>query len=252
VIVGDARAEELVQLLERDPQVAAVIAAGDRLRTAAGTGLGYDTRIWLLGFLRETRDPATDIAAEASAAQVFASRRRCRTHAGASHAVRPVGRAADCAPIRAALPATGRDWSLSDPPDDLPPSVVFECVVEAAARITPVAEVGWSVEEGEQHEADLYRGLDQEGLGLLLIALALCFPGPVQEHLVAFAPLYYESGVARDPIPLGTVWASPRMRRYQPDFRVDECVRCAHVAYGPQRVVSRDACDCRVWRLPVA
>jgi len=230
VLVGDAQAEELVQLLERDPQVAAVIAAGDVLRTAAGTGLGYDTRVWLLGFLRETRDPATDTAAEARRLLRFlrieggvVPMRARVTLFGLSvqePAVLPFGRL---------MPATGRDRALSDPPDVLPPSVVFECVVEAAARITPTDELGWSIEDSEQHEADLYTRLDQEGLGRLLLALALCFPGPVQEHLVAFAPLYYESGVARDPVPLGPVWASSRMRRYEPDFRVDECVQCAQL-----------------------
>jgi hypothetical protein len=125
-------------------------------------------------------------------------------------------------PFGRLLPGTDLDRVLMEEPAEMPASAVFESVVDAPAAMVKSDEFAWSVDGGEDKQAELIERVD-DGLGRLLIALALSHPGPIQEHVLAYAPLYWYWGrfSAHEAVPLGPVWATHRLRARDPEFRLD-------------------------------
>ena len=220
--VRNSDPRQVLDLLKRDPAVAAVLAAGSILRLAPHVGFAGDPWSALIGFVREALEPGVDASDEALRFLRF-----LRLDGGtvpASTRTTLFGFAVDEAtelPFGQLLPATPRDLAVPEG-SDVPPSAVFACVVDVAAGVTHDSnDMVWSIEDGEQLEAEMLERLDRDGLGRLLIALVFSHPaGPVQEHVVAFKPLYGDSFIGRDPLPPGPALASVRRRRDPPELDV--------------------------------
>jgi hypothetical protein len=237
---GDRRA--MIDRLESDPAIARTVATGMIMRVPPYLGRPVDLWLWLLGFLRDALRPGVDVAAEARNFLRFARvddgvvPARARAILLGLTVEEPIA-----LPFGRLLPATARDVALLGE-IDRPPAVVFESDIDLCAGLTnDPNDMIWTVERGEELEAEMYDRLDEAALGRLLITLVFCHPaGPIQEHAIAFAARYDESFVARDPAPLGPVWASRLMRRSKPAIDIDDLRRVAEIVArlsSPRRIV---------------
>lgn len=194
----------VLALLERDPEVAAQLAIpGNLFLMTAHGGVEYRLHDSVVGFLRQLRVGGLPFDVEA---ERFL--RSVRVRDGVVPALirivifgfsvsEPVR-----LPFGQLVPATLRDIVLPKPQVEPPHAVVLEAIGDVPAVVGDPLNDPWTDEERERHAASTDEATNQP-LDRLMVALALSYANPIQEHLAFVGALYAGGAVGRDPLPVG-------------------------------------------------
>jgi hypothetical protein len=105
-------------------------------------------------------------------------------------------------PFGQLVPATPRDIVLPRLKGEPPRAVVLEAIRDVPAVIGDPNDHPWTNQERECYAAGTDEAVS-EPLDRLMIALAVSYANPIQEHLAFVGPLYPGGSVGRDPFPIG-------------------------------------------------
>ena len=209
--VRDTNADAgVVARLERDPEVAAHCEIpGDLFLMTARGGVSFTLHDSVVGFLRQLR--VGGLAFDAEAERFL---RSVRLMAGVIPAlVRIVvfGISVPCAvdlPFGRLVPAKRSDVALPRLQADSPQAVVLEAIRDLPAVIGDPNNDPWTNDDRDRHAVATDEAIN-EPLDRLMVALAVSYANPIQEHLVWIGPLYNGSRVGRNPLPVGAALIDP-------------------------------------------
>jgi len=194
----------VIALLERDPVVADHLAIPGQLflMTAHG-GVEYQLHDSIVGFLRQLRIGGLPFDAEA---ERFL--RSVRVTGGVVPALirivifgftvsEPAG-----LPFGQLVPAMRRDIALPKLQGDPPQAVVLETIRDVPAVVADTNNHPWIDQERDRRAAATDEAIN-EPLDRLMVALAVSYANPIQEHLVCVGALYAGGSIGRNPLPIG-------------------------------------------------
>jgi hypothetical protein len=218
----------VTELLRRDPVIASYLALDQPMLNVGSAGTGYDLRAAIATFLRRVQGDERTFEEEAN--QLLRALRltdgvvpvRVRTVLLGFSFGEPVR-----LPFGQLFPATPSDVALPDASRPVPPSSVFEAVVDAPAAIGGIGRDPWTADAREQAEIALADAAD-EPLSRLVVSLACSYANPVQERMVWTGPLYSGSQVGHGAIPIGSAWTSAPGMGY-PTLELDGLTQAASV-----------------------
>jgi hypothetical protein len=219
----------VIALLERDTQVADHLAVPGHLflMTAHG-GVEYKLRNCVVGFLRQLRIGRLTFDAEA---ERFLQSVRV-TGGVVAALIRivifgfSVSEMVDL-PFGHLVPAMRRDIVLPKLQTDPPQAVVLEAIRDVPAVIGETNNHPWTNED-----RDLNAGAEDEAindpLDRLMVALAVSYANPIQEHLAYVGALYAGGSLGRNPLPIGFALLNPPPNGY-PELDIERLKRNAEL-----------------------
>lgn len=194
----------VIGLLERDPVVADQLAIPGHLflMTAHG-GVEYKLHDCVVGFLRQLRIGGLPFDAEAE--RFLRSVRLTGSVVPALIRIvifgfsvsEPVG-----LPFGKLVPALRRDIALPKLQGDPPQAVVLEAIRDVPGVVADTNNHPWTDPERDRHAAATDEAIN-EPLDRLMVALAVSYANPIQEHLTWVGALYVGDSIGSNPLPIG-------------------------------------------------
>jgi hypothetical protein len=221
-------AAEVSEMLSCDPVIAGYLAIERPMLTIPSSGSGYELRSSIGAFLRELA--VSSLPFDDEAVRFLGAMRVMDDVVPARVQVAIVGISVEervALPFGSLMPATPNALALPEGEGEPPPFALFEFVVDVPAAVVGVNARPWTASEFEDKDG-VFRELVEEPLGRLMVSLALGYANPVQERVFWLAPLYSDSRVSRDAIPIGPAWSGSLRHRY-PKLEVDRLCRDAEI-----------------------
>jgi len=199
-----------ITALGSDPAIAAAISLPDpslHLCVLGGVAFGYDLHVSISEHLSATL--SQDVPVDDESIRLLRFLRVTDGVMQARARVTIVGFAVEAPielPFGRLLPAAERDLALRDVPAVMPPFVVFEYTANVPARIASRGHAHPFTEAEREQLEGAINELHDTRVGRLLVAHALIYTGPVQEHYVRWIPRYSSGDVGRYLAPPAAVW----------------------------------------------
>jgi hypothetical protein len=111
-------------------------------------------------------------------------------------------------PFGRLVPAMRRDIVLPKRQGDPPLAVVLEAVGDVPAVVADSSNDPWTSQERNRHAAAMDEVIN-EPLDRLMVALAVSYANPIQEHLAQVGALYAGGSIGRNPLPIGAALINP-------------------------------------------
>ena len=200
----------VVALLERDPEVAQLLAIQGHLflMTAHG-GVEYKLHDCVVGFLRQLA--IGRLAFDAEAERFLRSVRLTGGVVPAQIRIVIFGFSVSepvDLPFGQLVPAVRHDIVLPKLQADSAQAVVLEAIRDTPAVIGDTNNHPWTNEDRDRNARTTDDAIN-EPLDRLMIALAVSYANPVQEHLAHVGALYAGGLVGRNPLPIGAAFINP-------------------------------------------
>jgi hypothetical protein len=125
------------------------------------------------------------------------------------------------------VPAMRRDIVLPKLQADSPQAVVLEAIRDIPAVIGDTNNHPWTKEDRDRNAATTHEAIN-EPLDRLIVALAVSYANPIQEHLAHVGALYHGGSVGRDPLPIGAALINPPPGGY-PEVDIERLKRNAEI-----------------------
>jgi hypothetical protein len=218
---------EVIDVLERDAVIAEQLATpGQLVLMNAQGGVGYSLRNCVVAFLRQVR--IGDLPFEDEAERFLRSVRLeggvvpalVRTVVFGFSVCEPVD-----LPFGKLVPAERKDIALPKLKGDPPPAVVLEAIVDIPALIVDPSNDPRSNEDRDRDAAAMYEAIN-EPIDRLLVALAVSYANPIQDHLAWVGALYPGALMGLNPLPIGAALTDPPPGGY-PELDIDRLKRNA-------------------------
>lgn len=219
----------VIALLERDTEVADRLAVPGHLflMTAHG-GVEYKLHNCVVGFLRQLR--IGRLAFDAEAERLL---RSVRVTDGVVPALIrivifgfSVSEPVDL-PFGQLMPAMRRDIVLPKLQADPPQAVVLEAIRDVPAVIGDTNSHPWTNED-RKRAAEAEDEAINDPLDRLMVALAVSYANPIQEHMAYVGPLYAGGSLGRNPLPIGFALLNPPPDGY-PELDIERLKRNAEI-----------------------